>query len=377
MLLHLQKHQINRQLRQQSTRAMTMIELLVVITIILVLTGVMIPTIRYQYRNRALREAERQLNAFIGSAQARAQQLGRPVGIWIDRFSESETLIGANYAVAIYIAEIPRPYTGETRNELVRVVQINNILSLRFNNSILSGDRLIKPGDRFKIQFNHRGPYYEARRDDVTDDYYLYVPNTNFGRIPTPTAAVSVAPRFQLELSKGVPYKIQRQPKKSFLPPLRLPAGAVIDLSVSGTGSSGDEFWTQNKKDPKPVIIMFQSDGSIDRVLYKGKDTRPVGWVHLLVGRQNQVFPEIEILDPPITGKPIGFNRFTDESTETGNVMDMENRWVSINHRTGSITSEQVVGNIPPIKPKLDRQGKLRITAARELVRTGTGSGGN
>ena len=128
MQLHLQKHRINRQLRQQSTRAMTMIELLVVITIILVLTGVMIPTIRYQYRNRALREAERQLNAFIGSAQARAQQLGRPVGIWIDRFSESETLIGANYAVAIYIAEIPRPYTGETRNELVRVVQINDTI---------------------------------------------------------------------------------------------------------------------------------------------------------------------------------------------------------------------------------------------------------
>ena len=55
MLQYYQKHRINRQLRQQSTRAMTMIELLVVITIIMVLTAVMIPTIRYQTRNRALR----------------------------------------------------------------------------------------------------------------------------------------------------------------------------------------------------------------------------------------------------------------------------------------------------------------------------------
>jgi type II secretory pathway pseudopilin PulG len=362
MLQYYQKHRINRQLRQQATRGMTMIELLVVITIIMVLTAVMIPTIRYQTRNRALREAERQLNAFIGSAQARAQQLGRPVGIWIERFSESETLVGANYAVAIYIAEIPRPYTGEIRDELVRVWRnpdpTNNKIYLRFvNNSTLSGDRLIKPGDRFKIQLNHRGPYYTAMK--TNNDEYILVRDLKIGRIPT------------ADLSAGVPYKIQRQPKKSFLPPLRLPAGTVIDLSVSGMGSSGVDFWTLNdtatiQLDTKPVTIMFQSDGSIDRVLYDGKDERPVGWVHLLVGRQNQVFPDNEF---DSDDNPILFNRFTDKATETANVMDMENRWVSINHRTGSITSEQVVGFVS--------SGNQRIADARALVRTGTGSGGN
>ena len=65
MLFDLQKHRINCQLRQQSTRAMTMIELLVVIAVIMVLTAVMIPTIRYQNRNRALHEAERQLLGII------------------------------------------------------------------------------------------------------------------------------------------------------------------------------------------------------------------------------------------------------------------------------------------------------------------------
>ena len=372
MLLQLQKHRINRQLRQQSTRAMTMIELLVVITIIMLLTAVMIPTVRYQYRNRALREAERQLIAFVGSAQARAQQLGRPVGIWIDRFSESETLAGTNYAVAVYIAEIPRPYTGETRNELVRIVSENNILYLRFNNSALNlGNRLIKPTEYFQIQFANHGPFYTAKRTAANE--YILVRDLNFGRIPIPTTEFSVGAH-QQKLPIGVPYKIQRRPKKSFLPPLRLPAGAVIDLSVSGMGAAGGQFW-RTARTTDPVIIMFQSDGSVERVLHNHKDERPLGWVHLLVGRQNQVFPDKELLDKD--DNPIGFNRFTDEATETGNVMDMKNRWISINHRTGSITSEQVVGNIPPIAPKLDSQGSLRIAAARALVRTGTGSGGN
>jgi type II secretory pathway pseudopilin PulG len=359
MLQHLQKHRINRQLRQQSTHAMTMIELLVVITIIMVLTAVMIPTIRYQYRNRALREAERQLIAFIGSAQARALQLGRPVGIWIDRFSDSETPTGANYtganyavatnyAVAIYLAEIPRPYTGETRNERVKVSlnQTTNTIELTFNNNTLAGDRLIKRGDFFKIQFAHHGPYYAAEKK--LDGVYILLPDLKFGRIPT------------ADFSTGVPYKIQRKPKKSFLPPLRLPAGAVIDLSVSGMRAGGSEFSTTNATGTKPVIIMFQSDGSIDRVRYNGPGERPLGWVHLLIGRQNQVWPT---------------SQFLDAETEKGNIMDMRNRWVSINHRTGSITSEQI-DSVSRQTSSSDSVAQ-KLTAARGLVRSGTGSGGN
>jgi hypothetical protein len=164
-----------------------------------------------------------------------------------------------------------------------------------------------------------------------------------------------VAIKFQQELSKGVPYKIQRERKKSFLPPLRLPAGAVIDLSVSGMGSGGNEFITSSTMGNRKVIIMFQPDGSIARVLYDNIADHPIDWVHLLVGRQNQVFPN---------------TLFNDEVTETANVMDMENRWVSINHRTGSITSAQVVSSSTVVDA-------LKIRAARELVRSGTGSGGN
>ncbi len=76
---------MKRQLRRH-LKAMTLVEIMVVIAIIGLLAVVMVPTVKYQYRNRSVKEGERQLNAFIGAAQARAQQLGRPVGVWVERF---------------------------------------------------------------------------------------------------------------------------------------------------------------------------------------------------------------------------------------------------------------------------------------------------
>jgi len=366
MLLHLQKHQINRQLRQQSTRAMTMIELLVVITIIMVLTGVMIPTIRYQNRNRALREAERQLNAFIGSAQARAQQLGRPVGIWIERVNDGDPMVSANHSVSVYLAEVPLPYSGNLRNSFVKITSAgvltfhlpiitrydsNTGLPIYAYDTILHNinNHLIKRGDSFKIQFNYRGPYYDAVRNG---NNYQLRNNQRHGRLPTAN----------LGSSSGIPYQIHRLPKKSFSPPLNLPAGTVIDLSVSGTMAGGYEFRTTNTSNRRPVIIMFNPSDGVATVWSNGIPNPPMGWIHLLVGRQNQVSPT---------------NLWLDEETEKGNVMDMNNRWVSIDHRTGSIVSENVDSIARFIAGSSNSSASDKIAAARQLVRSGTGSEGN
>ena len=376
MLLYLQKYRINRQLRQQSIRAMTMIELLVVIAIIMVLTAVMIPTIQYQNRNRALREAERQLNAYIGSAQARAQQLGRPVGIWIERFRNEAIppIVGAapalasnnmyptdaNYAVTVYIAEVPLPYAGDVRDARVQLTANASAWQLIFPaTSVLLNplNPLIRPGDHFQIQLDHRGPFFEAQRTSATSNaVYVLTENPVGDGTRIPIAATTPA---------GVPFQIQRRPRKAFVPPLNLPVGSVIDLSVSGTAAGGNEFLTNGANGNQPVIVMFQPSGGIESVVFNGKIDRPLGRIHLLVGRQNQVFPSAQ---------------FIEADTEIGNVMDMGNRWLSIDHRTGSIVSENV-DSIARFIASSSNPSTLtvfdKIAAARQLVRSGTGSEDN
>jgi hypothetical protein len=213
-----------------------------------------------------------------------------------------------------------------------------------------ANNRFIKDGSSFRIQFNNRGPYYDAERNG---NNFQLLDNRRHGRLPTAN----------LGSSSGVPYQIHRLPKKSFLPPLNLPAGAIIDLSVSGTMAGGNEFRTNILNDPRPVIIMFQPSGGIKSVIFDGNSPfRPHGWVHLLVGRQNQVVPT---------------DLFRDEETEKGNIMDMNNRWLSIDHRTGSIVSENVDSIARFIAGSPNSSVSDKIAAARQLVRSGTGSEGN
>ena len=354
---------MKRQLRRP-LKAMTLVEIMVVIAIIGLLAAVMVPTVKYQYRNRSVKEGERQLNAFIGAAQARAQQLGRPVGVWVERFNKDMPVpslpVGANYSVQIYQAEVPRPYTGDLQDSRVTITLnpqqwvINFPLASALRNP---NNPLIRRNDRFKIQFDHRGPFHEAHRLDTSGPpIYILLLNTLVTGGQIPKAAFS---------SSGVPYTIHRRPVRSFVSSLRLPQGAVIDLSVSGIAPVGTQFNHKDNDAPRePVIVMFHPDGSVGDVYFDGFPARPLGWIHLLVGRQDMVVPTNPLLET---------------ETEAANLMYSENRWVSINHRTGTVTSERLADInsamrlLPnPANPTVAETEYL-IGLSRELVRTGSG----
>ena len=75
-----------------------------------------------------------------------------------------------------------------------------------------------------------------------------------------------------------------------------------------------------------PVVIMFNPSGDIERIYVGWIGQRPLGSVHLLVGRVEQVNP------PDV---------FAVGDDYVANLMDGENSWVSLGHRSGAVTSAE------------------------------------
>ncbi len=173
-------------------RGLTLPELMVVIAIALVLAATLIPTVSSLVRNAAVRESSRTLSAYIAGARARAAELQRPVGIWLERFEDtidttnqitqaSALLRGGPFqTLNIHLAEVPRPFNGDFANSMARVIldlpsstargfpvwriQFLNCPSLTLTNIY---SPMIKPDEVFQIQFEDGGEFFYARRHTV------------------------------------------------------------------------------------------------------------------------------------------------------------------------------------------------------------------
>ena len=92
----------------------------------------------------------------------------------------------------------------------------------------------------------------------------------------------------------------------------------------------------------------------------------------------NLLAKDIKLYTPMIHADTIVFseNQLLETETESANLRYTENRWVSINHRTGTVTSE-VLADIGSAMKFLPNPGNLtfadKVGLSRELVRTGTG----
>src|SRR5688572_20411289 len=85
---------------------MTLVELLVVITIIVIVFAALVPRIRPAIEDLKLREGSRQVNAYIASAQAVAGQQKRPYGVRLRPIAG----VGVLELVSL---ETPPPYAGD------------------------------------------------------------------------------------------------------------------------------------------------------------------------------------------------------------------------------------------------------------------------
>lgn len=266
--------------RLHPRRGMTLVELLVTVSILMLLVVVALPAMTPSGESRRVREAVRQLNVFFSAARAQAMLTGRPAGVQIDRLPG----LGQASTVA-YQVEVPPAYSGDTLNSTVRLTLAgSNATAVTFNVSGTIDTTKMLPGDQ--MQFNNQGPLYTVI--SVTP-LRVQMDVRDRRTWPWPSSGNSPA----------VPFKVYRQPIQSPVAPLELPATVAIDLQSSGTDTYWNLFTPINADvsvtSPTPVTFMFSPSGSLDRVYfrsnYTGGDTyRSIREpVYLLVGRRDRV----------------------------------------------------------------------------------------
>ena len=303
-----------RSFNRRSRQGMTLIELLMVVTIMTILMAVAIPMVRPAFQNRQLREAARQLNAFVAGAKYRAAELGRPVGVWIEA---SEIPGSLQYSTRVYMAEVAADFTGVTLGTRMTIefpaaaapaaprpnppwtddfddeplgllhfwfwdaTTGTSVEDLSQNATLLGA--LVSPMEKFFVRFDHKGPLYPCVNYSLSG-VPLFLISLPYG-VPPGLEHPGSGP-FPGYPPVGQEFEIIRGPSKSVVGPLTLPGDAVIDLTVSGVGVGldGDSFKVATPA--APVIIMFTPDGQVGQVYVNHIAYSPTGAIFLLIGRR-------------------------------------------------------------------------------------------
>jgi Tfp pilus assembly protein FimT len=282
--------------------------LLVVISIMLMMMAMAAHRMRPAVESRRTREAARALNVYLGSARNWALVNRRPCGVVL----APSAGIG-QAAMVLEQVEVPPPYAGDDITAAAQV-QLTSAGTIQATLSAFNAS-LVHVGDT--IQFNYQGPWYtisgapgSGSLTATYDQTQQVVPWSS-----TPSAAM--------------PYRIYRQPfsqggpNKSVTAPVQLPAGAVIDLTGSGTDAANFRATgAADAADVSRVYIMFSASGAVDRI-YSSKASLqgPIGQpIFLLIGR----------LD------------VARGLAATQNYSDPGNLWVVINPQTGLISTAPV-----------------------------------
>lgn len=300
-------------------RGLTLTELLVVVSLVVLLAAILLPLVQPVLRGQRVREATRQLNVYLTGAQARAVELGRPAGIWIERAGHepNEPLPARWYtAYRVYPAEQPEPYRGDVYDARVFIQNggtIDTWNAFYLNPylppqgqieccsdvwpSLASGTPIVNPGDL--IRFNSSGAYYLITQVTQVGFTFRAPPLQIVGQPPLPNPDVfklvgvdpsNIAASDVAAYQPGVSFEIMRRPVKGTGAPLEFPRNTAIDLSVSGYAPpfraplAGLGLYTPARVvGPHPaavptrfreinpeydIVIMFSPDGGIDKVHY-------------------------------------------------------------------------------------------------------------
>ena len=290
-------------------RGLTLVELLVVVTIMVILLGVVLPLAQPSLKGREVREASRILNTLFASARAKASADGRPAGIILTPSGDTDRCF------QVAFAKTPPPFAGESQTWKAgfKKVGIGGWANLSFADLEVASVsprllRLIPDGDSFEVRFNYRGRFYKGIRQG------------NFFRVRLPGGVIPPGVKMFDQagggLTGGLPFQVFRSPRKSAASPVDLPVGSYIDLNASSDGAP-----TGNS-----IRIMFSPEGGIDQV-YDGDELVASNEVYLLVAN----------------GKEAGAANLAATT---------DSLWVFVDGRTGNVRTLENVGGTTPAEAR-------------------------
>lgn len=409
------------------SRGMTLIELLIVIVILATLTAAALPILTPSTAERRIREASRELNAYLSQAQAKAISSQRPYGVALKRLSsETGQADARGVCVEVVAVEQPVPYAGFDENSRMRVA-INDdanapgTVLLQFvtrdssstAGNLPSGWRadLVPPGlirvnDIVELQGNRYqlagfdsgtttdgNNYFAGNGSDLTQLVTLVgVPINNTGQLINPAhfnngerisggrlqqLAAMQEDIFRPYWTEPAAYKIHRQPTTTSAPPFQLPEGTAIDLEASGEFGEPPLHYTDGNaannlfETPRdtPIFIMFSPEGNIERVQYERvvNESGTLGTAAVLRTPTSNV----ALLVGRRENIPADINLDLTSGTETEreaekakiNWLNTESRWVTIGAQTGSVVTTEN-GFVTPINPTVDYDGNGTVETA-------------
>ena len=307
--------------------------------------------------------------------------------------------------------------------------------------------RLVNPGDQ--IIFGYGGLRYDIVRVGAVNQVISFVELYLAPNVPIPPITpqipyidVNQPPSILVSFNGinynvprgieffGAPFQIFRQPRKTNSRPLALPNGVVLDLTNSGfhlispripnfsslwnfspqnsrgpdnrwgvagqdddgngvTDDPSESGWagSDDIKDDDPVVIMFNPNGTIERVYWRHPYVDPIaamqnnnpqvlpvfkgehvtGSLYFLIGKADKMVNAGALPWSSIDNRQYTFNE---------NLLDSANLWVSVRVNTGNvITAENIWErngvNGPAYQFFLDQ-----FNACRQFARSGIGMGG-
>jgi prepilin-type N-terminal cleavage/methylation domain-containing protein len=337
-------------------RAMTLVELLVVIGILGLLSAVVLPAIGTTTEARRYREAGRSLSTFIARSQSRGINSDDAKGFLIQPLAGDPSA-----AIDLYFANAPNAYAGQwpQSRAIVNASTFANQLPVSFvadtdgdgtpdpdSSTVgrISDPAFCSTGDL--IQFGGVGPFFEFTPPSAGGP--LIRMRGDFNQSPRNTA-------WPRTTASGAPFRILPQPRRASSGLLQLQRGSAIDLAWSCLGGRtlGKGGIIAASAQQAPVAIMFDAAGKpADLIHSGGLRTRITEPLFLLIGAIDAAGNDYVAAANTSTGLEA-------DQRVGANWQYADSVWLCIDHNTGLVKQGPVA---PAATTVYESQRFIRLT---------------